>query len=443
MADSNQNIVEFRLTGTLSTSGTTVNVSNDIYRDSAIAITDASITLINEQGTVFELVKGTIAAGVLTTSKRGLTQAQTLTEDSTLKREWRPWTKGFITSFASDEFDKETGQLAVYATTTARDALITAPSNGMSVYVTASGTFTDYIAGAWVNRPTASVSDWVNASETAAWRLEVSTTAQSIAAATDTWETWAYIVVKNTDIAKNIQSATFVYGADAWGDDTYVVALTPVLAAYTLWQNLWAKVTTANTGACSINFWPSVLNIKDRDGADPVTWAVYWIMHFVYDGTNAVIQTPPTLATDAEATTGTIITKSVTPKQAKDNYLMLTDTINFTRAWDAASGAVAYTHSLGKAPKLIMITLVHPTNGSIASQGSYSSLTGLNKCTYVAVNLQSTNAGNICDISDDIINSNSNQATVTATSTTNFTLTWNKAWAGVAGTFYATVSLFA
>ena len=90
MADSNQNIVEFRLTGTLSTSGTTVNVSNDIYRDSAIAITDASITLINEQGTVFELVKATIAAGVLTTSKRGLTQAQALTEDATLKREWRP-----------------------------------------------------------------------------------------------------------------------------------------------------------------------------------------------------------------------------------------------------------------------------------------------------------------------------------------------------------------
>jgi len=168
MSDSNQNIVEFRLTGTLSTSGTSVTVSNDIHRDSAIAVTDASVTLINEQGTVFELVKCTIATGTLTTSKRGLTQAQTLTEDSALKKEWRPGTKGFVTSFASDEFDKETGQLAVYATTTARDATITAPSNGMSVYVTAIGTFTDYIAGTWTNRPTAAVSDGVNASETVA-----------------------------------------------------------------------------------------------------------------------------------------------------------------------------------------------------------------------------------------------------------------------------------
>lgn len=107
MADSNQNIVSFRLTGTLSVSWTTVSVSSDSLRWTAIDVANASITLKNEQWTVFELIKATITGGVLTTSKRWITEDQTLTEDSSLKREWRPWTVWFITTFASDNVDKE------------------------------------------------------------------------------------------------------------------------------------------------------------------------------------------------------------------------------------------------------------------------------------------------------------------------------------------------
>jgi len=151
--------------------------------------------------------------------------------------------------------DKQEGMpVKVYATTTARDADITSPSNGMSCYVTASGTFTDYIAGTWANRPTAAVSDGVNASTTAAGRVEIATSAESIAGASDTGGTGAYIMVANTDIAKNTQSNIFKYSADAGGDDTYVVALTPVLATYTTGQVLQFKPTTANTGACTIDF---------------------------------------------------------------------------------------------------------------------------------------------------------------------------------------------
>lgn len=264
MADSNQNIVEFRLTGTLSTSGTTVNVSNDIHRDSAIAVTDASVTLENEQGTVFELVKCTIAAGVLTTSKRGLTQAQTLTEDSALKREWRPGTRGFVTSFASDSLDREgdtmTGALSFSGTTnsgirtsnlTTAQRLALTPANGMIVYDTTLGEHYQYIAGAWSAMASGSVQP--NASPTVAGKGEVSTTAQSISA-TDTGETGALMWVLPSDIAKNTQSGTFVYGTDTGGDDTYVVALTPVLAAYTAGQRLTFTPTTANTGACSVDF---------------------------------------------------------------------------------------------------------------------------------------------------------------------------------------------
>ncbi len=57
-----------------------------------------------------------------------------------------------------------------------------------------------------------------------------------------------------SDIAKNTQSSTFIYGTDVGGDDTYVVALTPTLAAYTTGQLLTFKATTANTGACSVDF---------------------------------------------------------------------------------------------------------------------------------------------------------------------------------------------
>ncbi len=50
------------------------------------------------------------------------------------------------------------------------------------------------------------------------------------------------------------QSGAAIYGTDAGGDDTYVVALTPTLAAYTTGQELRFKPTTANTGACTVDF---------------------------------------------------------------------------------------------------------------------------------------------------------------------------------------------
>jgi hypothetical protein len=51
-----------------------------------------------------------------------------------------------------------------------------------------------------------------------------------------------------------VQSGSETYGTDAGGDDTYVVALSPVLAAYTTGQELRFKPTTSNTGACTIDF---------------------------------------------------------------------------------------------------------------------------------------------------------------------------------------------
>lgn len=91
-----------------------------------------------------------------------------------------------------------------------------------------------------------------NATTTSTGGVELATTAES-KAGTNTGSVGPLSVLPS-DIAANTQSATFVYGADVGGDDTYVVALVPVLTAYTVGQILTMKVTTPNTGACSVDF---------------------------------------------------------------------------------------------------------------------------------------------------------------------------------------------
>ena len=50
------------------------------------------------------------------------------------------------------------------------------------------------------------------------------------------------------------QAGSETYGTDVGGDDTYVVALSPVLTTYIAGQPLRFKPTTSNTGACTIDF---------------------------------------------------------------------------------------------------------------------------------------------------------------------------------------------
>lgn len=213
-----------------------------------------------------------------------------------------------------------------YADATARDAALwaTPSTNWLIVWLTSEGKITYSLGGAWVDVGTGAT--FVNASATAAGKVEIATTWES-QAGTDTGWTGALLSVLPSDIAKNIQSSTFIYGADVWGDDTYVFALTPVLTTYTTWQSLYGKVTTANTGACTADFWPWVVNIKTLDGNDPQTGVVNGVCHFIYDGTNLVLQRSDyatssnrwdvELATDAETITGTSTTLAVTPASYK------------------------------------------------------------------------------------------------------------------------------
>lgn len=135
--------------------------------------------------------------------------------------------------------------------TTAQRTALTA-QNGDIVYDTDLGENYQYVGGAWV--AISGGSTQANASTTVAGKVEIATTAET-QAGTDTGGTGAKLVALPSDIAANVQSNIFNSGTDAGGDDTYVVVYTPAMtAAYTTGGMYKAKLTTANTGACTIDF---------------------------------------------------------------------------------------------------------------------------------------------------------------------------------------------
>ena len=318
MSDTRQNNAVFQLSGVLSQSGTSVTVSSDINNGGVVELSNAEILLVNQNGTKFERVIANVSAGTLTIVTRGITKTQALTTDSALQYEWRPGTICIVTVFSDDmpslKFDNTYAGVqtfgaivitkyirdAVYADDNARDTVITSPTNGMRVYNTALGLFQKYQAGAWTDETSGGATP--NASATVAGKVEIATTAQTVAG-TDTGETGALLSALPSDIAKNTQSGTFVYTASSTGSDTYTANPTPALTAYTTGMMVRVKFTTANTGACSLNL--SSLgdkSIKLIDGTDPLDGDIIAgsINEFIYDGTNMVLQKVAVRATNAE-----------------------------------------------------------------------------------------------------------------------------------------------
>lgn len=194
---------------------------------------------------------------------------------------------------------------------TTAERLALTPWNGTIVYDSTLWENYQYIAWAW--NAFAAWSTQPNASTTVAGKVEIATTAETIAG-TDTWGTWASLVALPSDIAKNTQSSTFIYGTDVGGDDTYVVALSPVLAAYTTGQILTFKATTANTGACTIDFWPWAKSIKTEDGSDPWNGEIRagGVNIVQYDGTNFVLHATPTFTPSSNIFQSAIYGETIT-----------------------------------------------------------------------------------------------------------------------------------
>jgi len=183
-------------------------------------------------------------------------------------------------------------QLPVYANATARDAAIPSPSNGELVYQTDQGTVMQFIAGAWANNATGTV---VVASTTAAGKVEVATSAQTLAG-TDTGETGAPTVSAPSHVAAAVQNSSFNFFADAQANDTYVITPAPAISAYATGQRFIFTANTANTGACT-------LNVNGKGAKDIVKGystalvtgdiAAGQVVEVVYDGTNMVMTSLP------------------------------------------------------------------------------------------------------------------------------------------------------
>jgi hypothetical protein len=92
------------------------------------------------------------------------------------------------------------------------------------------------------------------------------------------------------------------YAADAGGDDTYAVTLSPVPAAYYAGMEVNFKPTTANTGACTLDVnGLGAKTIKKSVSSDLATGDILagQLVKVIYDGTNfQLVNTPVTMNED-------------------------------------------------------------------------------------------------------------------------------------------------
>lgn len=195
-----------------------------------------------------------------------------------------------IADAITSKLDTWGGNGLEYADTTARDAALWGDAVATKNYrlVKAGNVYYNYNLS---TNQRESVDTWTatpNASPTVSGSVEIPTAAQ-MTAGDDTGETGAYLAVTPELLAEQIQSWSYTYWVDVWWDDAYVVALVPTLTAYTAGQLLGFKVTTANTGACTVDFWPWPKNIKTLHWNDPADGVIDGMCMVQYDGTNFVL----------------------------------------------------------------------------------------------------------------------------------------------------------
>lgn len=147
-------------------------------------------------------------------------------------------------------------------------------------------------------------------------------------------------------------------------------------------------------------------------------------------------------ATDAEAATWTDTTRYISPKQAKDNYWMVTDVVVLTRAQTAASWSVNYSHSLWKEPKVIIFNAFWDWGGS-SNAVSHWSYDGSGNAVSFSYSWAVTWPWNSTTKCIRIWNSSSEyqEWDVSAVSTTDFTINWTRVWTWTAPDAYVTATL--
>ncbi len=100
-----KNNYQFEFMDTLTTSWTSVRISNEKENGAVAVFTNQYITVRSEDNSIVERMKGSASAWVLTLTMRWLDQSDTDTQNAWLKKERREWAKAFVTYVASQHVD--------------------------------------------------------------------------------------------------------------------------------------------------------------------------------------------------------------------------------------------------------------------------------------------------------------------------------------------------
>ncbi len=141
-------------------------------------------------------------------------------------------------------------QVPVFADSTARDAAIPSPVNGLMVYSTADGEFQAYQSGAWAS--VSSGSTQPNATETVAGKVELATQSEANTG-TATGGTGASLVVTPDKLAIINQNNPYTYNTTGGSSNAYTLDLTPNVGSLSAGQIFLIKANHTNTGASTLD----------------------------------------------------------------------------------------------------------------------------------------------------------------------------------------------
>ena len=102
-----KSLYSFRLSNKLTSTGSSVTISNVRFWNTVATFTNESLVLTTDDGTTFEMCTGTAAAGTLTLLTRWLDNSDTKVPVVGNQKDWWSGTLVYVAALASDIFDKD------------------------------------------------------------------------------------------------------------------------------------------------------------------------------------------------------------------------------------------------------------------------------------------------------------------------------------------------
>jgi len=284
-----KNNYQFEFTDTLTTSWTSVRISNEKENGAVATFTNQYITVRSEDNSIVERMKWSATGGTLTLTMRWLDQSDTDTQDAWLKKEWREWSKAFVTYVASQHTDAQGNNTFSWTQTfenitvtnnstltnatvsgkykwpvvsdvTARNVLYPTPVWGNEVFVQSLNAKQVY--NAWTaQRETQAVGTPApDASETVKGIAEIATQSE-----VEEWTNDTAIVtpkkLKTQQPEALVDKDTYILWEDCLVNDSLFPETAPTFVESTLVQNIWD--VTANT------------RVSPTDFGTGVSWSTY------------------------------------------------------------------------------------------------------------------------------------------------------------------------